>query len=46
MKISAAMIYPRLDHNGHNLCKTVCMDVRLLLFGFCVFIIELVDIMD
>ena len=31
------LIYVRLDHNGHNLCKTVCMDVRLLLFSFCVF---------
>ena len=30
-------IYVRLGHNGFNLCKTVCMDVRLLLFSFCVF---------
>mgnify|MGYP005818130835 CR=1 FL=1 len=27
----------KTDHNGHNLCKTVCMDVRLLLSSFCVF---------
>ena len=37
MKISAAKLYSRLDRNGHNLCKTVCMDVRLLLYSFCVF---------
>ena len=44
-RISAAYVYlvfnpcgficVRLDHNGHNLCKTVCMDVRPLLFSFC-----------
>ena len=36
-KNSDAKLYSRLDHNGHNLCKTVCMDVRLLLYSFCVF---------
>ena len=36
-RFPAAMLYSRLDHNGHNLCKTVCMDVRLFLFSFCVF---------
>ena len=30
-------LYSRLDLKGHNLCNTVCMDVRLLLFSFCVF---------
>ena len=30
-------IYVRLGHNGLNSCKTICMDVRLLLFSFCVF---------
>ena len=26
MKIPIAILYSRLDHNGLNLCKTVCMD--------------------
>ena len=30
-------IYVRLDHDGLYFYKMVCMDVRLLLFSFCVF---------